>query len=116
MNKRSKGQEYEDKAVNHIKGLGMTLIDRNFYTKFGELDIIALDSETLVFIEVKYRSNGSYGHPAEAVTFQKQKRMIASSKWYMMKNGYRDINVRYDVCGWHRGKLEYYKGAFYYGS
>ncbi len=116
MNKRSKGQAYEDKAVDHIKGMGMTLVDRNFYTKFGELDIIALDKETLVFVEVKYRSNGNYGHPGEAVTSLKQKRIINSSKWYMMKKGYRDINVRYDVCGWHLGQVVYYKGAFYYGS
>ncbi len=116
MNKRQKGQIYEEKAVDYLKDMGYKVLDRNVYTKFGELDLVAMDQETLVFIEVKYRSNGAYGHPAESVNYHKQKHIINSSKWYMMVKGYSQVNVRYDVCGWHQGQIKYYKGAFSYGS
>lgn len=64
-----KGREAEDKAAKWIeKNKGYAVIERNYRSPSGEIDIIAKDRETVVFIEVKFRKGTSYGYPAEAVT------------------------------------------------
>ena len=112
LNKRIRGQEYEKKTSDYMIMIGMSITCMNYSTRYGEVDIIAMDGETLVFVEVKYRSNERYGHPAEHVNYYKQQHIRTVSKYYVMENRLFNMNVRYDVAAWHKGQLFYYKGAF----
>ena len=112
MHNRGKGDLYETKTIEYIESLDFNVLDRNYYSRFGELDIIAKDENTLVFIEVKYRSNGNYGHPSESIHYYKRRNIINTAMWYMKDKRLCDYNVRFDVAIWHKGKIEYYKGAF----
>lgn len=112
MNKRKKGSQYEDKTKIYMEESGMTIIDKNYFCRFGEIDLVAWDDGVLVFTEVKYRTNDRYGHPAEHVHFHKQQTIRQVSRWYVMDKKIFNRNVRYDVAAWHKGRLFYYKGAF----
>jgi putative endonuclease len=65
------GSKGEDLAVRFLEKKGYRILSRNFRTPVGEIDVIAEDRNTLVFIEVKTRTDDSFGHPFEAVTFRK---------------------------------------------
>ena len=71
INKRSLGSLKEDLAVNYLENLGYTILERNFWTRFGEIDIIAYHLDTIIFIEVKYRDNIAFGYPEESITPKK---------------------------------------------
>jgi len=62
------GRHGEQLAVDHLEARGMAVVERNWRCRLGEIDIVARDGGDLVFIEVKTRSNGDYGHPFEAIT------------------------------------------------
>ena len=74
-NKRQVGGIYEQKAADYLSRQGFRIIEHNFYSRFGEIDLIAKDGKYLVFIEVKYRRDSACGTPLEAVTLKKQKRI-----------------------------------------
>lgn len=112
MHNRSKGDLYESKTIEYIERLNFYVLDRNYYSRFGEIDIVAKDDQTLVFIEVKYRTNGNYGHPSESINYYKRRNMVNTAMWYTKDKGISDCNIRFDAAIWHKGKIEYYKGAF----
>ena len=68
MNTRQRGKEWEQKVCRYLKDKGYFIVDVNFTCACGEIDIIAAQRKTLVFIEVKYRRNTQYGYALEAVT------------------------------------------------
>lgn len=80
------GQFGEDSAEKYLKKNGFTIIERNFFCRGGEIDIIALKRKELHFIEVKTRSNFSYGNPFESIAFQKQCRLTRAAYYYLFKN------------------------------
>lgn len=97
MYKDNKGYEYEEIAKKYLLKNDYKIIEQNFTSKFGEIDIIAIKDGIIVFIEVKGRKNIDYGMPREAVTIYKQKRIITSAKYFLLKKGYDDIRCRFDV-------------------
>lgn len=110
MNKRSIGNIGEDIAVKWlIKNKNYIVLDRNYSAGCGEIDIIAKDGKTLVFIEVKLRNGIEYGYPAEAVNGNKQKRICKAALRYVQeKYDTADINIRFDVA-----ELINKNGAYY---
>ena len=66
--RRAVGTHYEEEAARYLEQQGYQILERNFFSRYGEIDLIAKDEDTLVFVEVKYRSGASFGDPAEAVT------------------------------------------------
>lgn len=113
-NKRTIGSEYEDKAVEYMKNSGYVIVERNFYCRQGEVDIIARDGKYLVFVEVKYRRDTKKGYPAEAVTYYKRNRIIKASKYYMYKNRISEGQaVRFDVVSITNDNIELIKDAFW---
>lgn len=97
-NKRAVGRRWEELAAAYLCSLGYEILDRNFYIRGGEVDIVARDGNYLVFIEVKYRSTSAAGDPAEAVDGRKQKRIRLAAREYLMKKGLtEDIPCRFDV-------------------
>lgn len=96
--KKRIGQLGEDKACLYLMKNGYKIIDRNFYCKQGEIDIVAVSkTNELVFVEVKTRRSLNYGAPCESVTYFKVKHIIASSKYYIYLNHFYNLPVRYDV-------------------
>lgn len=83
MNTRSIGQKAESKAADFLEDLGYRILERNFRSKFGEIDLVALDGETLVFVEVKARATRLFGLPEEAVDRRKIKHITLAGEYYV---------------------------------
>ena len=90
------GKQGENKAKNYLKRRGYQILETNYRTKAGEIDLIAKEKDCLVFVEVKTRTNTEYGTPAEAVSFYKQQHMIKSARYYLARQG-GECECRFDV-------------------
>ena len=97
MNKRKTGQEQEAKAACFLKTQGYQILERNYRCKKGEIDLIAREGQYLVFVEVKYRTTGVSGYPAEAVDARKQQTIAKCAMHFLMKQGNDDVPCRFDV-------------------
>lgn len=97
VHNKSIGSYGEDLAVNYIKNLGYIILQKNFKCKIGEIDIVAKDSEYIVFAEVKTRYNNKYGMPCEAVTPYKQNKIFKTAQFYIMINNINSFKFRFDV-------------------
>ncbi|MEI3186619.1 MAG: YraN family protein [Lachnospiraceae bacterium] len=81
MNRRAVGSKYEQMAKEWLKKQGLTILAQNFRSRTGEIDLIARDERTIIFVEVKYRSSVSAGDPAEAVSWQKQMKIRNTARY-----------------------------------
>ena len=97
LNKRKFGIIGEKIAQGYLVNEGYEIINTNFYTRRGEIDIIAKKEQCIIFVEVKTRSNLKYGTPASAVTFIKKKHMKTVAKIFIQLNNLYKYNVRFDV-------------------
>jgi putative endonuclease len=95
--KRDEGRRGEDIAADYLRKLGFQIIDRNFRIRGGEIDIIALDGDTLVFIEVKTRSSNEFGTPLEAISYFKLKSLIKTAQFYKVKHPHLPESMRIDA-------------------
>lgn len=92
------GRIGENIIADYITKLGYKVVERNFACNQGEIDIIAKDKEKLVFIEVKTRTDISYGEASEAVTNTKKRHLINSIKYYIYKQKLENQPIRIDVA------------------
>jgi putative endonuclease len=111
------GDRGERLAVRHLKRQGYRILARQSRNRIGEIDIIARDGEWLVFVEVKTRASGQAGHPAEAVTFAKQKQLTRAALAWLKRRRLLDCRARFDVIAirWEPGRppvLDHYRHAF----
>ncbi len=90
------GKFGEKIACDYLKKKGYIIIEKNFYARSGEIDIIARDGNILVFVEVKTRTNLSFGFPEEAINFNKQQKIAKTVEFYLYKNNLNDQNYRID--------------------
>lgn len=112
-NKRSIGTRYEDLAEAFLMEKGYTILERNYRTRSGEIDIIARDGRYLVFLEVKYRSGKRNGTALEAVDYRKQQIIYRTARVYLYQHRYpADQPCRFDVLGITGEQIEYVKNAF----
>ena len=95
MTTKEIGDFGENAACEYLKNLGYSIVQKNFHSKHGEIDIIAYDKSCTVFIEVKTRKNSLYGNASEFVDFRKQQKIILCAKYYLGDN--IDEEVRFDV-------------------
>ena len=86
MDKRSLGQKGEEIAQRSLKKQGYKILDRNFHTRWGELDIVAQDGAEVVFVEVKTRTSSDFVRPEEAVNFKKQDHLRKAAEIWLAKN------------------------------
>lgn len=95
-NTTQRGQQYEDLALAFLLEQGLQLVARNYRCRWGELDLLMQEQGTLIIVEVRYRKNARYGSAVESVTVNKQARIVAATKHYIMT--YK-INqpIRFDV-------------------
>ena len=94
---RAEGRRSEDRAADFLAARGYELVERNFTSRYGEIDLICRDGDTLVFVEVKMRRPSSYGTAEEAVSLTKQRRLISAAEDYLQKSGASEVPARFDV-------------------
>ena len=95
----SLGKQGEDLACRELRRRGYAVHARRYRTRFGEIDIIARDGDTLVFIEVKTRRRAGFGGPLAAVNFTKQRRLVNMARSYLMGLSGPEPPCRFDVVG-----------------
>jgi putative endonuclease len=91
------GEVGEDLAVRELERRGYAVLARRYRRRSGEIDIIAADGRTVVFVEVKTRDGEVYGSAAAAVTALKQRRLIATARDYLSRQHLVDVPCRFDV-------------------
>lgn len=91
------GRKGEDVAAKYLETRGYKIVDKNFRTRFGEIDIVARDKGSIVFIEVKSRTGTGYGIPASAVTPKKQRQISRVALLYIAEHNLGDSPARFDV-------------------
>ncbi len=110
-----KGGQGEVLAVKHLKKSGYRILEKNYATDLGEIDIIATDDKTLVFIEVKARNGDLYGFPSEAVTYVKQSKINRVAAQYIKRHMMQGVPVRFDVIEvylYEDGRINHIINAF----
>lgn len=111
-NTTQRGAIIERRAAAYLEGKGLTLIERNFRCKMGEIDLIMRDREHLVFVEVRFRKQNDYGLPVATVGARKQSKLIKSAQFYLNLTGL-DLPCRFDVLGiTGSGRPDWIKDAF----
>lgn len=94
---RQKGLDGEFYAAKYLESKGYKIIDRNFHSRFGEIDIIAKENYTIVFVEVKLRSNSFFGTPLESITYKKLEKIKKTAMYYLTLNNLANRAYRFDA-------------------
>lgn len=95
--KKELGKAGEKFAENHLRKRGLEILETNFRKREGEIDIIALDGEIVVFVEVKTRRSQEFGLPIEAVDEKKQEKIYEIAEAYLAEKGWMERELRFDV-------------------
>jgi len=114
---RTLGQRGEAAAARYLRRRGFRIVGRSVRSGLGELDLVAVDGRTVVFVEVKTRRTGDQGHPAEAVDRAKQRRLTVLATAYLQRRGLLNHPARFDVVAvtWPDGRrpqVEHIRNAF----
>ncbi|MGN0771681.1 MAG: YraN family protein [Christensenellales bacterium] len=112
MNNKKSGINGENLAAEFLENKGFVILERNYSCRIGEIDIVAMDKDVLVFVEVKSRDNTRFGMPLEAITPAKVRSIIATARYYIATHKKYDLQVRFDVVAILRGKIEHIENAF----
>jgi putative endonuclease len=108
MNKRYRGSLYEDMAAEYLLNKGFEILERNYRCRIGEIDIIAKKDNILRFIEVKYRKNLEFGYSIQAVSTNKQQKIIKAAQWYMYEKNISDnVECSFDIIGIQGNNIQY---------
>jgi putative endonuclease len=112
------GRQGEKRAASFLKQNGIRVLAKGVANQFGEIDLVGLDGDTIVFVEVRTRRSLDAGHPAESVTPEKQGRLTRAALAFLKQNRLLDRRSRFDVIAilWPAGakspQIEHYKNAF----
>ncbi|MBG7601197.1 MAG: YraN family protein [Gammaproteobacteria bacterium] len=114
MSSRETGGRAEQYALDYLKSHGLKLVTRNFLCRMGEIDLIMMHNQHLVFVEVRYRKNSRYGPPAATISRTKQSRLTRTANFYLQQHGL-DKPCRFDVVAivaQPEVKIEWIQNAF----
>ncbi|WP_408609556.1 YraN family protein [Candidatus Nitrosacidococcus tergens] len=95
----NKGIQAEQLACDYLLAYGLSLIQRNYRCPYGEIDLIMEDRDSLIFIEVRYRTHNSFGSALESITTIKQHKIITTAQHYLHKMERIDKPCRFDAIG-----------------
>lgn len=116
MERQALGKCGEDQAVRELERRGYAVLARRYRTRHGEIDIVAEDGETIVFVEVKAKETTEFGSAVEAVTVRKQRKVVSMAVDYLARNRLTSRPCRFDVVAidgvGSDAELTYYRGAF----
>lgn len=111
MTRIETGKKAEELAAAFLQTKGMTIVEKNFLAKVGEIDIVAKDGDEIVFVEVRARASREYGGAAASVGGAKRRKLIrAASLWLQARSW--DGACRFDVVALDGGRLEHLPSAF----
>jgi len=112
MNSRATiGREAEDRAAELLRGKGMTVVERNFLAKVGEIDIVARDKDEIVFVEVRARASAAFGGAAASVGGAKRRKLIKAAQVWLLARGWTGP-CRFDCVLFDAGRSEHIPAAF----
>ena len=115
---RPLGARGEAASARHLKRLGYKILARGDRGRLGEIDLVALDGRTIVFVEVKTRESADSGHPSEAVDSAKRRRLTRLALSFLKRHHLLECPARFDIvavtwpAGRHRPQIEHFKHAF----
>lgn len=116
LNRRARGTEGEDLACEYLALHGLRIVERNFRSRRGEIDIVAREGEYLVFCEVKCRESDACGGPEHAITPEKVRQIRSVAESYLARKGLRSQACRFDMVAIRlagaRGSLNHIRNAF----
>jgi putative endonuclease len=91
------GERGETMACDELESRGYAIVERRFRTRFGEIDVVANDGGTLVFVEVKTKTDSDFSDPVESVTKRKQQRLVSMAEQFVAHHGITEMPCRFDV-------------------
>lgn len=110
------GREGEQAAAEYLVSKGMQIVERNWRTRRGEVDLIVRDGEYICFVEVRTKMLAMHGHPLETITEDKQRQVIQVAMQYLQKHGLEESAVRFDAVGvvkdGEQWRISHIPGAF----
>ena len=112
MNRRGFGTDGEYAVSDFLTGQGYRVTDMHYRRGPGEIDVIARQGETVVFVEVKRRTDARFGAPAEAVDGLKRSRIARTALLYLQQKGLMDAPVRFDIVELTPGQIRHIPNAF----
>lgn len=115
MKQKKNGQKAEQMAASYLRQQGMEIIGKNYCCGQGEIDLIGREEDTLVFIEVKARTDDRCGYPGEAVDRRKQKKICQAARFYCYEKQIpEDKSIRFDVVEILGDQIRHIRHAFEY--
>lgn len=115
QNNHQKGVQYEAIAARYLERNGYLILEQNYRCHYGEIDIIAEQQGTLVFVEIKYRQSDRYGSPSTAVDYRKRRHISRTALHYYSYHGYeQEKPCRFDVIEIQGRKIRHLINAFEY--
>jgi putative endonuclease len=112
VSSREEGLAGEEAAVKTLKKKGYKIVERNYRTRLGEIDVVAEEGGCLVFVEVKNRNTGLFGEAVCSIDERKKKHMVNAALYYMKTHEAFGRRVRFDVIAIDSGHVKLVKGAF----
>jgi putative endonuclease len=97
--RRNLGQQGESAAAQFLRAKGYAIVAKNFRARIGEIDLVALDRHTIVFVEVRSLSGEEFGDPLATVTPRKQRQIAKTALLYLSRHNLHDRAARFDVIG-----------------
>lgn len=97
VDRRAFGRDAEEAAAKFLEGQGYRIRARNFYCRYGELDIVAEQPDLVCFVEVRMKSRADWGDPAQTVSFRKQRKVVKAALHYLFAHDLRERMIRFDV-------------------
>ncbi len=96
--RQTSGRQAEDRALHHLEQRGLRLLKRNWLCRSGELDLVMLDGDTVVFIEVRYRRHSAWGGALESIDRRKQQKLIRAAQLFLQtESRWSSHPCRFDV-------------------
>src|SRR5438552_3136887 len=97
MSTKQTGDIAEALAAEYLEAHGIKIIERNFRTRYGEIDLVAKDRKTIVIVEVRAKKNDFSGSPIETVNYKKQQKVLKMAHWYLAQTKLKNRDARIDV-------------------
>lgn len=107
--RKAAGNKAEGAAARYLESRGVRILAQNVYSRGGEIDLIGLDNDVLVFFEVRYRGGTSYTSGAESIGYRKQQRLVRAASFYLHRHGLWDHASRIDVIAMAPGTIKQYR-------
>jgi len=117
INKNNTGLEAEKIAATFLANKGLKLVTQNYHCRYGEIDLVMKESDTLVFVEVRLRTNHQFGSAGASITTKKQQKLITTAQHFLQQHGaaYQDSACRFDAILMDKADLnsiEWLRNAF----